>query len=188
MQKRISYRLSEKISEAREEELKQMPLLLKVSEDLATRNTTVGEIQRQGLQHIVILGGPASFVKDALLSARLTGENFAGKNILLVPVLYDDSIDKMREQRKGFDTRPLSFDYVFVAEPADNRRWIAFMLREVELAESQGLSGADRRGVVISVRKDGRVQRRGVGMPKWDLVVDELLDENPSKGMFRLIE
>jgi hypothetical protein len=47
-------------------------------------------------------------------------------------------------------------------------------MKEVGLAVSQGASDIDKVGIVLAVRKDGKVIRRGIGIPPWKDVVTEL--------------
>lgn len=54
--------------------------------------------------------------------------------------------------------------------------WRAVMREEVEAAERQGAanksSGGD--GIVLVVSKKGKVLRRGVGVPVWKIIRDDV--------------
>lgn len=41
------------------------------------------------------------------------------------------------------------------------------------MAEAQG-TGSAAQGLVIAVKRTGKVSRRGVGMPPWKVIVEEL--------------
>lgn len=60
--------------------------------------------------------------------------------------------------------------------------WRALMAEEFKAAERQGVvaksSGKD--GIVLLVSKKGKVLRRGVGVPAWDMIRDDV-DPPPDK-------
>ena len=66
----------------------------------------IGDLQNKGKQNVIIVTGKKSFVKDAVISARIEGINlFTEYNTMVVPVISEqeeqlDDIDK--KLSKGF--------------------------------------------------------------------------------------
>ena len=52
--------------------------------------------------------------------------------------------------------------------------WRDFVTPEFETAQGQGLKDAMERGLVLSVKKNGKIARRTVGVPRWAPLADEL--------------
>jgi hypothetical protein len=50
-------------------------------------------------------------------------------------------------------------------------------MKEIDLAKSQGERDIESKGLVIAVKRNGKVVRRGVGLPPWKQVVDEFQDK-----------
>lgn len=57
------------------------------------------------------------------------------------------------------------------------------MSEELEAAERQGVtSGSGKeKGIVLVVSKEGKVLRRGVGIPVWEMICEDL-DPSTEKG------
>ena len=47
------------------------------------------------------------------------------------------------------------------------------MQKEIEMAENQGTKDAAKQGIVVAIKKTGKVVRRGIGMPPWKIVVED---------------
>jgi len=134
-------------------------------------------------QHVVVLGGPRRAVDAALTDALIQQPLFARAECVVVPVRTDDdavaaTLAKKKKpafDRAGFVTKPA---------PADERAWIEYVNEEIATATSQGAAEAPAAGVVIAIRRDGSVARRGVGKPPWKELVDELQagERGPSSG------
>ncbi|CAM9161184.1 unnamed protein product [Phaeothamnion confervicola] len=150
--------------------LRELTVRLNVDGDGAQREAAVGTLMASAQQDIVIVAGGPDMVRDALLGAMLVKDQvFSGRNLLIVPVTTAGS-------DKGFAAKPAAFRQGFVAEPAgaDEDGWRSLIAEELEDARRQGNEAAAKQGIVLVVRRDGAVLRRGVGQPKWHLIRDDL--------------
>lgn len=153
---------------ASEQQLQGLPLEVVVGED-AMQSMTVKELQADAKQHVVVLAGNDAMVSDALLSAELMGTSFSRANILVVPL-------KQREEEpataKGFGKTEEVLGFVAKPPPESIPAWKAFVDTEITNAEKQaGDSTVIReQGIVLVVRNDGKVVRRGLGVPDWNMV------------------
>lgn len=153
------------------------------SETLSSLRVTVGTDEANGRvaslrtlrlkagQNIVVLGGQANQVDDALTDALIQQKLLAKAECVVVPV----RTNALSEKSGDAAASPKKIDRAgFVATPADEDReaWLDYVREEMATAEEQGADA--REGVVIAVRKDGTVARRGVGKPPWKVVIDEL--------------
>ena len=59
--------------------------------------------------------------------------------------------------------------------------WMDYVLKEIDQAERQGNKQAGREGIVIALKKTGKVIRRGLGLPIWKQLVEEVDSANKSK-------
>lgn len=78
---------------------------------------------------------------------------------------------------KGFGGKPPYLEQAFVAEPEDVEQWKYLMDEEVAFAERQGVKNARKQGVCLVVNRSGQILRRGLGRPKWELIVGDLYPE-----------
>ena len=79
-----------------EEAISLLPVEIIASESSAneTRIVSVGDLQSKGKQSIVIVAGFKSYVKDAIITAKLeTADLFISKNIYVIPVVYEEAAD-----------------------------------------------------------------------------------------------
>ena len=51
--------------------------------------------------------------------------------------------------------------------------WKAIIEPELDIAESQGIKNAKKTGVVLAIKRNGKVIRRGVGKPIWKELLEE---------------
>ena len=125
-------------------------------------------------QAVVIVAGPSSVVDDALRDALIEQKTLAAAEVLVVPVRTsaEDAVEAAMGRR--------SDSYGFVAPPVDADKWKAYAAAECAVAAGQGASTASEDGIVIAVRADGTVARRGLGKPVWKMVAAEL--SPPEKG------
>lgn len=144
----------------------------------------LGDLREGAQQNIVVFASSSSeTVKEALIKAQIVGETeFTAKNVLVVPV----DLSKMQQKAKGkaagkksgkgFGGDPAWLDQGYVAPPLEGTeaQWLKYVTEELEDAEGQGVEGAAKTGIAICVRADGRVARRGLGVPLWADLVDEL--------------
>lgn len=129
---------------------------------------------------------------------------FATQGILIVPVVLGGSLTNEGGGSAGFgaNTDATAAKQPYVARPDgekdDNAAWQDYVDEELASATEQsaaaaaaGVEGADApasRGIVIVCNRDGKVVRRGLGVPVWNKVVAELNDGDPEKNIKELKE
>jgi hypothetical protein len=60
--------------------------------------------------------------------------------------------------------------------------WLDYVVKEIDQAERQGNKQAGKEGIIIAVKKSGKVIRRGLGLPIWKQLIEELESaSNPKK-------
>ena len=94
-----------------------------------------------------------------------------------VPVIIDAQLKQLKiafEDAVEAAMGRRSDSYGFVAPPLDLDKWKAYAAAECAVAAGQGASTASEDGIVIAVRADGTVARRGLGKPVWKMVAAEL--------------
>lgn len=92
-EKIVSYKLDANEIAERENLLSLLPVQIQISDSdvNATRIVSLGDLQSKGNQNIVIVFGSNSYVKDAVLSARIEGtELFFQKDTIVVPIIFED--------------------------------------------------------------------------------------------------
>ena len=52
--------------------------------------------------------------------------------------------------------------------------WEAILEKEFDLAKSQGSKDVVKQGLVLAIKKTGKVIRRGLGLPPWKILLEEL--------------
>lgn len=166
---------SEEISE-REAFLGKLPveILFSNSDENVTRIVSLNDLQAKGKQHAIIVTGSAAFVKDALISARIEGTNlFTAKETCVIPVVYQEE-QLETEGSKGFGAKDSLMNAPYIGRPTQIPVWLRYLQQEVELAERQGSKGVVDQGLVLAVAQNGKVIRRGLGLPPWKEVCDQL--------------
>ena len=138
------------------------------------RVANVETLRTAANQAVVVVAGPSSVVDDALRDALIEQKTLAAAEVLVVPVRTsaEDAVEAAVGRR--------SDSYGFVAPPVDSEKWKAYAAAECAVAAGQGASTASEDGIVIAVRADGTVARRGLGKPVWKMVAAEL--SPPEKG------
>lgn len=119
-------------------------------------------------QAVVVVAGPAAVVDDALRDALIEQKTLASSSVIVIPVRTSavDAVEAAMGRR--------SDSYGFVALPVDDAAWAAYAEAECAVAAGQGAATAAADGIVIAVRSDGTVARRGLGKPVWKMVVEDL--------------
>jgi len=132
------------------------------------RVANIETLRKAANQAVVVVAGPASVVDDALRDALIEQKTLAAAEVLVVPVRTsaEDAVEAAMGRR--------SDSYGFVAPPVDAAKWKAYAAAECAVAAGQGASTASEDGIVIAVRADGTVARRGLGKPVWKMVAAEL--------------
>lgn len=165
----------------REKSLSKLMLNIRISNDGQTQDAQVEAIQTGGKQHMIIVAGPRSAIRDALLGANLLKMEFAMRDVLVVPYeLGKDASEKMirPDGTKGFstDARPTWETQPYVASVV-GEGWDEYI--EAELADAVQQSGEKVKedGIAIVVANTGKIIRRGVGQVPWRDMVAELEQE-----------
>jgi len=139
----------------------------------ASTQLSVTDVQSNMKQNIVVLAGSKTFIRDALLTAGLCKQIFPPNNVLIVPVKTD-----ALPEGNGFkvvdgptntntNTRP------YVATPL-GEGWSTLIDNELEDAKSQGNGArAKLEGIVLVVSSQGKIVRRGLGLPEWRELVEK---------------
>ena len=164
----------------REKEIGMLPIEIIYSEkDVnTTRIVSVSDIQTKGKQNVVIVAGSQAFVRDSVISARIEGnELFNSKNTFILPVvLQGKQLDEVEEKR-GFaaiESKEALMEAPYIAKPAQVFVWERYLQKEVSLAELQGGKNIAEQGIVIAVARNGKVVRRGLGLPVWKSLIAEI--------------
>jgi len=178
-EKLMSSQMSVSEKGEREKELSLLPIQIQINEknENATRIVSFGELQKKGKQNIIIVAGKREFVTDAIISAKIEGADiFNSKETYVVPVvLEDDQIEAALA--KGFGAPKESLMTApYIGKPMQINVWEAYLKKETDLAILQGEVDIVKKGIVIAVKRNGRVIRRGVGIPPWKATIDEFQD------------
>lgn len=59
--------------------------------------------------------------------------------------------------------------------------WEAYLKKETDLAVLQGETDIVKKGIVIAVKRSGKVLKRGVGIPPWKLLAEDLQEKRTSQ-------
>jgi len=165
----------------REKDIQKLNVSIRVSADGETREAPIGVLQSGAKQHTVILIGPQSYTRDSLFSAQLVKRDvFARSNVLIVP--YSLNSDRTKPVSGGGFGERTEEKESYVAQPV-GEEWFSYIQAEVDDAIAQGGEKMKEEGIVVVVRNDGEVIRRGVGMVPWKMTVNELngvTDEEPA--------
>lgn len=159
----------------RESKLSKLPIEIQFS--LTNENTTkivsFKDIQEKGQQNVIILAGSSTFIKDALISARIEGNDFFNtENIVIVPVVLKSSHSsemssstaamssdikdstETTSATKGFGIKKdgdATMTAPYIAKPAQLSVWERDMSEEVEAAKKQGTADIVEKGLVLVV-------------------------------------
>lgn len=175
IEKRKAARVAPEEASAREQRLVDLELVVSVGEDEG-RVADVKTLQRDARQHVVIVCGGRGMISDTLLKAQIMGEKFQRQNILVVPVTVGQK--DAAPSPKGFGKNKME-DKPYVAKPSNVGEWEDYMDTEFRTATAQA-KGEDEvkaikdAGIVIVVRRDGKIVRRGLGVPAWEMVISDL--------------
>ena len=158
----------------REQQLADLNINVRVTEDGDTKTAAVGTMQSMAKQHLILVAGPGRPIRDALRGAQPNKVNFAMTNILVVP--YETGLDEAERASKpsgGFGDRPTYETQAYVAE-AVGEGWESFIQAEIETAAEQAGDKVREEGIALVIANNGKVLRRGVGRVPWRQMVDEL--------------
>jgi len=207
-EKKENSKLSKDAMAAREEELKGLSIEVVVGQQrgdtsskgsgdprVETRRATVREIQEGAKQHVVIVAGTTSVLKEALLRAMILGDRFSKQSILIVPVTLGGEggggsgselggggggSGTRGFGRSAWDGKPYVAKAVDSTDDAGSSPWADYVDSELSAAAAQIDSSAEElasQGIVIVLNREGKIVRRGLGAPEWELVINEDLKD-----------
>jgi len=108
--------------------------------------------------------GPRNFCLECLESSKSYSEQIESADFLLVPVLTAKGSSDPAATLADVKATAKGLSYVaFPDEPAEN--WQELQQIQADEVEFQGLDGSD--GIVLVVKKNGRVGGRFLGVPDW---------------------
>lgn len=161
----------------RETNLSLLPVEIQVNQkdENATRIVSLNDLQINGFQNIIIVTGDEKFVKDAVISARLEGNDmFNSRDTMVIPFICGEPDNQLDAKKsKGFGKQETLMSSPYIAKPQQLKVWESFMQEEIVMAEKQGTEDAAKKGVVIALKKTGKVVRRGIGLPPWKKLIEE---------------
>lgn len=194
-QKKQSNAISSIEAKQNEDTLKLLPIEIPASvfNESITKIVSFGDLQSKGKQNVVIFAGDKEFVRDSVISARITGiDEFQSKETLIVPIEMTrdkaaiESSNIASASAKGFGPKEDLFAQPYIARAAQFNLWEQYMQREIVAAEKQG--GASEvedimfKGIVLVVRSNGKIIRRGIGIPPWKTILAEIEESNKNKS------
>ena len=141
---------------------------------------------RRGYRVLIAAGGE-DYIKSLALS--LTSDQRADTNILpeklvetdvvVVPVLLDSAF-KVQDTKTFWNNNvePTENDRNFditrandvISFPRGTGMWNDYLASEIETAQGQGFDVL-KKGVTLTVKKNGKILRRTTGLPAWDAIV-----------------
>jgi len=168
--------IDEETMTKREQALRNLKVSLYLGDKENEEEVSVGDVMSKGKQNVVVVSGPRKFVRDCLLSARVDESPFAKGDVLIVP-LYDDvlvSSGSVSDGGGGFgkgsaekNRRP------YIALPDVGSGWASLIEQELTDATAQGNGAkAKKEGIVLACNKEGKVIRRGLGLPDWPSLIE----------------
>jgi len=178
IKEREQYQLSKDDIKEREKEISLLPVEIIFSEENEniTRIVSIANLQNNGKQNVILVGGSQSYIKDCLISARIEGNDlFTQKNTYIIPVVIgNDQI----QSKTGFGSKDEYMTAPYIGKPTQVNIWQNYLLKEIQLAEKQGGNNVLKQGIVIAVKQNGVIQRRGLGLPPWKTLVEEMTTTN----------
>ena len=174
--------LTKDLLDQREKEIGLLPveIIFSDSNENVTRIYKFSDLQSQGGQSVVIVAGNKAYVRDCILSARLEGTTlFNDNDIYVVPVVMDGEQLEADGPSKGFGGKEGMLEAPYIGKPAQVNVWQRYLDKEFSTAEEQGAKEVYKQGLALILNKEGKVVRRGLGMPKWS----NILTEDLKKGV-----
>ena len=168
------YQMSKEQIKEREKEISLLPVEIIFSEqnENITRIVSLADLQVNGKQNVICIGGSQSYIKDCMISARIEGSDlFSQQNTYIIPVvLGDDQI----QAKTGFGSKDEFMTAPYIGKPTQLNVWQNYLLKEVKLAEMQGAANVLKQGIVLAIKQNGVIIRRGLGLPPWKSLVEEM--------------
>ena len=147
----------------REITLSNLKISVRVSEEGETREASLGGVQEGAKQHVILVAGGRSAIRDALLGANLMSMDFAMRDVLIVPyeIGLDDATRRTRPSG-GFGDAPKWETANYVARCVGDG-WKEYIDSEMKDAIAQNGEKVTEDGIAVVVKNDGTIIRRGVG-------------------------
>lgn len=164
----------------REQEISMLPveIIFSESNENVTRIFKFSDLQDKGQQSVVIVAGNKGYVRDCLLSARLEGNDlFNSNNICIVPVVMgegEEQLDETESAKKGFGAKDDLLEAPYIGKAVQIEVWKRYLGKEFDTAEEQGTDDPYKQGLAVVVNQKGKVVRRGLGLPLWNKLLDDL--------------
>lgn len=131
----------------------------------------------RGIARLVILAGPASFIKESFERSKSFSEGLIERGILVVPFPTDgEPLDLDIEESDEEATVADRKRRLWQLSPVLTSEWAEWIDEQKKLANV-----APDSPVYLSLRMDGRVRGSGVGYPPWNAFVAQL---PPVKGIW----
>lgn len=132
----------------------------------ARRTTPMSEFRRS--KSVILVAGTPAVAEEVIRA--LSEPSLASKlsllgGVVVIPVCLRGEVE--------VDEADLP-DCVGLPTAAALRDWRQYFAKELEGAEAQGISEAVERGIVLSLKKNGKIARRSIGIPNWASLVSEL--------------
>ncbi len=172
--------LTKDIVNEREQEMSMLPVEIVFSEsnENVTRIFKFSDLQEKGQQRVVIVAGNKEYVRDCVVSARLEGNSlFNDNNICVVPVVMGEGQGQLGEDeaaKKGFGATDDLLEAPYIGKAAQVQVWKRYLTKEFDTAEEQGADDPYKQGLALVVNQKGKVVRRGLGLPLWGKLLDDL--------------
>lgn len=175
-QKKLTNKLSNDQLVEREKELSLLPVEIQISEtnENSTRIVPLGDLLGKGKQNVILVAGEAKFVRDAVISAKIEGNDlFNSKETMVIPFIFDTSKQLDEDKGRGFGAKETLMSASYIAKPTQLNVWEQILGKEVKQAELEGVKDVLSQGLVLAVKQSGKVVRRGLGLPPWKQLIEE---------------
>ncbi|XP_051118564.1 protein LOW PSII ACCUMULATION 1, chloroplastic [Andrographis paniculata] len=131
----------------------------------------------RGIARLVIVAGPAAFVKESFKSSEPFTKSLVERGVLVVPLATDGNSPRL-EFEETEETKEIVTERkkLWQLTPIYVPEWTKWLDDQKKLANISPESP-----VYLSLRLDGRVRGSGVGYPPWNAFIVQL---PPVKGMW----
>jgi len=153
-------------------------------EDMVRRGATVKELGVDAKQHVVVIAGKKPMISESLIQAQILGEKFSRQSVQVIPFDFDPNA-MSTGGGKGFGkSGARNKPYVAQIPNGSIDSWTDYIDTEVSVAARQ--SKATRasirdQGIVVVMNRKGQIVRRGLGVPAWSVVIDDVSGKSNEK-------
>ena len=115
---------------------------------------------------VILVAGSAAVAEECVATIAASELAAAGTDasVMVVPVCLEGNYEPSVEDLP---------DCVALPSPSSRSQWRDFFAAELETANGQGIDALGR-GLVLSVKTNGKIARRSVGIPQWMPLANEL--------------